>query len=94
MITMQWLHNYNLVARITSSGVVIPAFIFSIPSESIVLMPPATAVFSATVNNRSQEGIKYYFFVYPSGIMDSVQIMFDNNDKIESEPLLLKFKSI
>ncbi len=51
-------------------------------------------VFSATVNNRSQEGIKYYFFVYPSGIMDSVQIMFDNNDKIESEPLLLKFKSI
>ncbi len=51
-------------------------------------------VFSAMVNGKNEEGIKYYFFVYPSGIMDSVQIMFENNAKIKSEPLLLHFKAL
>jgi len=46
------------------------------------------------VNGKNEEGIKYYFFVYPSGIMDSVQIMFENNAKIKSEPLLLHFKAL
>ncbi|GMT43922.1 MAG: hypothetical protein IEMM0003_0741 [bacterium] len=50
-------------------------------------------IFSAVVNGTNQEGIKYYFFVYPSGIMDSVQIMFSNDERFESEPLLLDFKS-
>lgn len=51
-------------------------------------------VFSAMINGKNEEGIKYYFFVYPSGIMDSVQIMFQNDKKIESEPLLLHFKAL
>jgi len=51
-------------------------------------------IFSIIVNGKNPKGIKYYFFVYPDGIMDSVQIVLDNGRKLESFPLLLHFKSL
>jgi len=49
-------------------------------------------VFSVKVNDSYQEGLRYYFFIYPSGIMDKVEILFEDNEKVVSLPVLLRFE--
>ncbi len=48
-------------------------------------------VFRVKVNENYQEGLKYYFFVYPEGLMDKVEMIFEDDSKLESNPLLIKF---
>ncbi len=49
-------------------------------------------VFSVKVNGEYQEGLRYYFFVYPDGIMDRVKMVFENDKVMISNPLLLFWK--
>ncbi len=48
-------------------------------------------VFDVSVNAVYQQGDKYYFLVYPTGIMDKVAITLFGNKKVVSSPLLLRF---
>ncbi len=48
-------------------------------------------VFRVRVNESYQEGLKYYFFVYPDGLMDKVEIIFENDMELSSNPLLVRF---
>ncbi len=48
-------------------------------------------VFEAKINEKYENGDKYFFFIYPFGIMDRVSLSFFGNKKIKSHPLLLRF---
>lgn len=49
-------------------------------------------VFSVKVNRKYQKGLKYYFLIYPDGIMDEVKIEFENNKIVKSSPILLSWQ--
>ncbi len=49
-------------------------------------------VFDVKVNRNYQEGLRYYFLIYPCGIMDQVKVTFGNGKTIDSLPLLLRWR--
>jgi len=49
-----------------------------------------TSFNSAKINDKPQNGIDFYFGVYPDGIMDTFEIVTANNVKIVSDSLNMK----
>lgn len=49
-------------------------------------------VFDVKVDGGYQEGLRYYFLIYPDGMMDEVKVRFENDKTIQSLPLLLRWQ--
>ena len=48
-------------------------------------------IFSCKINGNYEEGLKCYFFVYPDGVVDFVEIDLGGGLVLKSSPLLLTF---